>query len=110
MFAAGGPDWKRLCEDGPLILLVGALEVLLVLGLADLDVTGLDSDLICLALDAEDFVFFTESLDVDFACFSSLLPSTLGDGCVSPAVCVGVFTLRTPRIFSCMRCMERVTC
>ena len=52
--------------------------------------------------------FFAEEPDLDFAVFALLLPSTLGDGCVSPVACDGVFTLRTLSNFFSMRCTDRV--
>ena len=68
------------------------------LNLVGLDEHGLDSDLIWLVFDFEALAFFAERLglglevftkepNLDFSFFALLLPSTLGDGCVSSVSC-----------------------
>lgn len=77
---------------------VGAVGVSDLVGL---DLSGLQAALIYRAFDLEALSFFAERCGLGLETFAGaadldvvvLLPSTLGDGCVSSAACVGVSTL-----------------
>ena len=86
---------------------VAGLGAISVSDLVGLDLCGLEFALICRAFDLEACSFLAERCGLGLEAFAGaadldvvvLLSSTLGDGCVSSAACVGVFTLKTPSVF-----------